>query len=185
MRTEKHLCRARVDWHVDETYVRDGRNWRYLWRAVDANGQMVDFRLAIAGSRYAVSMRGARRNAKAAKAFLNKAIERVQLHRPVTIVTDKAQSYRRVVREIDHRYDPHFDSIRYIDRKWRYNRIESDHAALKRPLGYRQSFRFLRSAKATLSGIETIRTIKRGHIHHTQTGVKGEIQFISQLFTVA
>nr|WP_274379233.1 DDE-type integrase/transposase/recombinase [Rhodophyticola sp. CCM32] len=44
-RPEKHLRRASVDWHVDETYFRVGGKWRYLWRAVDANGQMVDFRL--------------------------------------------------------------------------------------------------------------------------------------------
>ena len=117
-----------------------------------------------------------------AKAFLNKAIERVRLHRPVTIVTDKAPSYRRVIREINNRYDPHFDSIRHIDKKWRNNLIESDHAAMKRLLGYRQSFRSLRSAKATLSGIETI---KRGHIHNKKSGVKGEIEFISQLFGAA
>lgn len=134
---------------------------------------MVDFRLT------------ARRDAKAAKAFLCKAIERVRLHRPVTICTDKAQAYRGVIREINHRYDPHFDSTRHIDRKWQNNLIESDHAAMKRLLGYRQSFRSLRSAKATLSGIETIRTIKRGHIHHTQTGVKGEIEFIRRLFKAA
>ncbi|WP_289044221.1 DDE-type integrase/transposase/recombinase [uncultured Aliiroseovarius sp.] len=124
---------------TDETYIRVGEKWRYLWRAVGANGLMVDFRLT------------ARRDAKAAKAFLNKAIERVRLHRPVTIYTDNAQSYRRVIREINHRYDPHFDSIRHIGRKWRNNRIESDHAAMKRRLGYRQSFRSLRTAKATLS----------------------------------
>lgn len=172
-RTEKHLRRASVDWHVDETYIRVGGTWRYLWRAVDANGQMVDFRLT------------ARRDAKAAKAFLNKAIEPVRLHRPVTIVTDKAQAYRRVIREINHRYDPHFDSIRHIDHKWRNNLIESDHAAMKRFLGYRQSFRSLRSAEATLSGIETIRTIKRGHIYHQKPGVQGEIRFINQLFDAA
>nr|WP_276521415.1 IS6 family transposase [Sulfitobacter dubius] len=63
-RAEKFLRRASVDWHVDETYVRVGGKWRYLWRAVDANNQMVDFRLT------------ARRDAKAAKAFLNNAIER-------------------------------------------------------------------------------------------------------------
>lgn len=134
---------------------------------------MVDFRLT------------ARRDAKAAKAFLNKAIERGRLHRPVTIVTDKAHSYRRVIREINHRHDPHFDSIRHIDRKWQNNLIESDHAALKRLLGYRQSFQSLRSAKATLSGIEAIRTIKHGHIHDRQPGVHGEIQFINQLFAAA
>ena len=131
---------------------------------------MIDFRLT------------ARRDAKAAKAFLNKAIERVRLHRPVTICTDKAQAYRRVIREINHHYDPHFDSIRHIDRKWRNNLIESDHAATKRLLGYHQSFRSLRTAKATQSGIETIRTIKRGHIHHKQSGVLGELKFITMLF---
>ena len=171
-RPEKHLRRASVDWHVDETYIRVGGTWRYLWRAVDANGQVVDFRLT------------ARRGAKAAKAFLNKAIERVRLHLPVTIVTDKAQAYRRVICEINHRYDPHFDSVRHIDRKWRNNLIESDHAAMKRLLGYRQSFRSLRSAKATLRGIETIRTIKRGHVHQKQPSVQGEIRFISKLFAV-
>tara|TARA_R100000750_G_scaffold49855_1_gene34747 strand:- start:993 stop:1397 length:405 start_codon:yes stop_codon:yes gene_type:complete len=131
---------------------------------------MVDFRLT------------ARRDAKAAKAFLKKAIERVRLHRPVTIVTDKAHSYRRVIREINHRYDPHFDSIRHIDRKWQNNLIESDHASMKRLLGCRQSFRSLRTAKATINGIETFRTIKCDHVHHKQSGVRGEIRFISQLF---
>ena len=56
---------------------------------------------------------------------------------------------------------------------------------MKRLLGHRQSFRSLRSAKSTLSGIETIRTIKRGHIHHKQPGVQGEIAFIAQLFATA
>ena len=172
-RTERHLRRASVDWHVDETYIRVGGKWRYLWRAIDAKGQMVDFRLT------------ARRDAKATKAFLKKAIERVRLHRPMTICTDKAQAYRRVIREINHRYDPQFDSIRHIDQKWRNNLIESDHAAMKRLLGYRQGFRSLRTAKATLSGIETIRTIKRGHVHHRHPGVHGEIAFIVGLFEAA
>ncbi|MEL7064972.1 MAG: DDE-type integrase/transposase/recombinase, partial [Bacteroidota bacterium] len=103
-------------------------------------------------------------DAKAAKAFLNKAIQRVRLHRPMTICTNKAHAYARVIAEVNHEYDPHIDSIRHIDRKWLNNRIESDHAAMKRLLGYRQSFRSLRSAKATLSGIETIRNIKHGHV---------------------
>ena len=41
---------------------------------------------------------------------------------------------------------------------------------------------------ATLSSIETIRTIKRDHIHNKQPGVKGvkgEIEFINQLFGAA
>ncbi|WP_299692241.1 DDE-type integrase/transposase/recombinase [uncultured Tateyamaria sp.] len=70
-------------------------------------------------------------------------------------------------------------------KKWRINLIKSDYAAMKRLLGHRQNFRSLRSAKATLSGLETIRTIKRGHIHSRDPGVSGEIQFINQLFEPA
>ncbi len=77
------------------------------------------------------------------------------------------------------------ENIRHIDKTWRNNLIESDHVAMKRILGYRQSFRSLRSAKATLSGLETIRTIKRGHIHHKQPAVTGEIAFIDVLFNPA
>ena len=83
------------------------------------------------------------------------------------------------------RYDPHFDSIRHLDRKWRNNLIKGDHTAMKRLPGYRQGFRSLRSAKATLCGIETIPTIKRGHVHLKQAGVKGEIEFADALFGTA
>lgn len=158
-RTQKHLRRASADWHVDETYIRVNGKWRYLWRAIDSNGQMIDFRLT------------ARRIAKAAKALLNKAIKRMRLHRPVVIVTDKAPTYRRVIREINHHYDPHFENIWHVDRKWRNTLINSDHAAMKRLLGDHQSVRSLRTAKATRGGIETIRTIKRGHIDNKQPGV--------------
>lgn len=40
-RTEKNLRRASLTWHVDKTYIRVGGKWRYLWRIVDANGQIV------------------------------------------------------------------------------------------------------------------------------------------------
>jgi IS6 family transposase len=172
-RAERHLRRSSLDWHVDETYLRVGGKWRYLWRAVDANGQLIDFRLT------------ARRDAKAAKAFLCKAIERVRLHRPVLIITDKAPTYYKIIREINHCYDPHFDGTKHIDKKWRNNRIESDHAALKRLLGYRQSFRSLRTAKATLQGVEILRTIKNKHIHNPHPGIQGEIKFVKNLFRTA
>jgi IS6 family transposase len=87
-----------------------------------------------------------------------------------------------VIREINRRYDPYFDYITHIDRKYLNNWVESDHAALKRLLGYRQSFRSLRCAKATLQGMETIRTIKKGHINNKQPGVRGEIVFVNGLF---
>lgn len=162
-----------LNWHVDETYVRVGGKWRYLWRAVDQQGQFVDFRLT------------ARRDAKAAKAFLKQAIESSRPYRPVAICTDKAPGYRKVIDDINHRYDPNFDHIMHIDRKWRNNRIESDHAALKRLLGTRQSFRSLRTAKASLMAIEAIRNIKNDNIEGRQPGVLGEIAFVRNLFKTA
>ncbi|MEL7388139.1 MAG: DDE-type integrase/transposase/recombinase [Pseudomonadota bacterium] len=134
-----------------------------------ANGRMIDFRLI------------ARRGAKAAKGILNRAIENVGVVRPVTIYADKAQAYARAILETNRRYDPHFDRIRHIDRKWPNKRIESDHAAMKRSLGQRQRCRSLRTAKATLSGIETDRTIEHGRIDHKQQVVVGEVHFVSQL----
>jgi len=39
--------------------------------------------------------------------------------------------------------------------------------------------------EATLGWIETIRTMKRGHIHDKQPGLRGEIQLIDELFEAA
>nr|WP_296430514.1 MULTISPECIES: DDE-type integrase/transposase/recombinase [unclassified Roseovarius] len=55
-----------LQWHVDETYIRVGGRWCSLGRAVDQIGQLIDFRLT------------ARRNAKAARAFLRQAQETVR-----------------------------------------------------------------------------------------------------------
>ncbi|MEM8958506.1 MAG: DDE-type integrase/transposase/recombinase [Pseudomonadota bacterium] len=104
-RAENFCAERNFDWRVDGTYMRVGRKWRYLWHAIDANGQMVDLRLA------------ARRASIAARAILRKAIERVRLLRPIAICTDKDERYRHIIREISHRYDPHCDRIQRIDRK--------------------------------------------------------------------
>jgi IS6 family transposase len=44
-RSFKHRSWRGLSWHVDETYIRVGAKWRYLWRAVDQRSQLVDFRL--------------------------------------------------------------------------------------------------------------------------------------------
>ena len=37
-RVRRHLRPCRGPWHVDETYIRVGGQWRYLYRAVDGAG---------------------------------------------------------------------------------------------------------------------------------------------------
>ena len=63
--------------------------------------------------------------------------------------------------------------------------MESDHATLKRHLRYRQSFRSLSSTKATLRGIEVIRTIKNHHVYDMQPGIQGEADVVHEVFGLA
>ena len=80
-------------WRVDETYVRVGGKWKYLFRAavheylpVDKHGRLIDFMLSD------------RRNTKAARRFLAKALKVMRNWPPVSITTDKLGSYPKALR---------------------------------------------------------------------------------------
>jgi transposase, IS6 family len=141
-------------------------------RGVDQGGQVVDFRLT------------ARRDIKAARAFLKQACENARPYQLRSITTDKAHSYARVISEMN-RFERPNEGILLINRKWENNRIESDHAALKKPITPIRGFKSLSSAKVTLRWIEAIRTITHGHVHGKQPGVTGDIRFVESLFGLA
>ena len=61
-RCRRELRRTNRSWRVDETYVRVGGKWTYLYRAVDSQGNTIDFFLS------------STRDAIAAKRFLQKAL---------------------------------------------------------------------------------------------------------------
>jgi transposase-like protein len=69
-------------WQVDETYVKVAGQWRYVYRAVDQFGQVVDVLVS------------PRRDAKAARRFLQRAISLTKVT-PVEVMTDQAQCTRR------------------------------------------------------------------------------------------
>ena len=133
---------------------------------------MIDFQLT------------ARRNAKAARAFLRQARESVRLYHPLTIVTDKARSYAKVTGEINDWLGPEH-IIRHVDSKYLNNRIESDQAALKQRLRPMRGFQTMAGAKAALAGIKTVRTIRKGQFKSCMTGVANEIDFVAKLFPKA
>jgi IS6 family transposase len=58
----KHLRLTNDSWRVDETYIKVKGKWKYFYRAVDSNGDTIDFMLS------------AKRNRKAAKRFFKKAL---------------------------------------------------------------------------------------------------------------
>jgi transposase-like protein len=72
---------------VDETYLKVRGRWVYLYRAVDRDGNTVDFRLS------------PKRNVAAAKAFFRKAL-RTQLRAPVSITLDGYAASHQAMREI-------------------------------------------------------------------------------------
>jgi IS6 family transposase len=44
---KKYLRRANLEWHVDKAYIRVGGRWQHLSHAIEAAGQMIDFRLTL------------------------------------------------------------------------------------------------------------------------------------------
>jgi transposase-like protein len=68
---------------MDETYIRVRGQWRYLYRAIDSNGDTVEFWFS------------ERRDLTAARRFLSKALKRHG--RPERIVIDGSQTNRQAI----------------------------------------------------------------------------------------
>lgn len=86
-RWSRFSAQAGKSWRADETYVRIRGQWAYLYRAVDASGKTVDFRLS------------PRRNVTSAKPFFRKAVGS-QGSPSDTITLDGYAASHRAVREL-------------------------------------------------------------------------------------
>ena len=76
-RCRPHLKPTNDSWRVDETYVKVKKQWKYLYRAVDSQGNTIDFLLRV------------KRDAGAAKRFFIKALKANQNIDPRVINVDK------------------------------------------------------------------------------------------------
>ena len=115
---------------------------------------------------------------------MRQASDTVRCYHPLTIVTDKAQSYAKIIGEWNAQSGPE-GAIRHVTRKHLNNRIEGDHAVLKHRLAPMRGLQSLSTAKATLKGIETFRAIRNGHFAGCERGVANEIAFVRSLFSDA
>jgi putative transposase len=155
---ENHKRKVGSSWRMDETYIKVKGQWNYLYRAVDKDGDTVDFMLS------------KNREEASAKAFFTKAIGSNGLPGKITI--DKSGANKAgieainlqlivfsllgcVLMQIDIR------QIKYLN-----NIVEQDHRGIKRIVKPMMGFKAFYSAEATLAGIELYRMLKKGrHIN--------------------
>ena len=79
-RIRRHLKPTNDSWRVDETYIKVRGAWKYLYRAVDSQGNTLDLML------------NAKWNAKAAARFFRKVLKGQHTQAPRGITVDKNTS---------------------------------------------------------------------------------------------
>jgi len=161
-----------TSWRVDETYVKVGGRWKYLFRAVDKHGRLIDFMLL------------ERRNTRAAHRFLSKAVTTMRNWPPTSITPDKLPSYAEAITRLK-RDGQVSNETRHRTSKYLNNIIEADHGALKQVIKPTRGFQTMKTAISTIKGFEIMRLIRHGHCLTCKRGVHNEIRFVNQLFQVA
>ena len=130
-------------WFVDETYVKVNGAWRYVYRAVDQHGQVIDVLVST------------RRDGDAARRFFGRALTTLKM-RPSEVVTDAAPVYPRVLDELIPAAWHHVE--RYAN-----NRIEADHGRLKHRLRPMRGLRTDGTATVIITGLAFLQNLRRGH----------------------
>ncbi len=128
--------------HVDETYVKVGGAWRYLFRAIDQFGQIIDVFLS------------PRRDAGAARRFLERAIDRTRIS-PVEVTTDRYRVYPRVLDEMlpaaFHDTEVHAN-----------NPLETDHGRLKARLRPMRGLKRDGTARVIVAAHAFVQNLRKG-----------------------
>ena len=134
-------------WRMDETYIKVGGKYRYLYRAVDKYAYTVDFLLT------KERMKGS------AQKFLEKAIE--NNGRPRVINIDKSGANSAAIRTVNARS---FNRIRHRSCKYLNNIVEQDYRNIKRKICISTGFEKFESAQRTLPEMEVMSIIWKGQM---------------------
>ena len=127
---------------VDETYVKVRGRWRYLYRAVDQFGQVIDVLLSPT------------RDKKAARRFFTRALAGATA--PAEVTTDRAAAYPRVLDEL-------LPAAQHVTVPYANNRVEADHGRLKARLRPMRGIKTDRSLRIVATGHAFIQNLRRGH----------------------
>jgi putative transposase len=131
-------------WRMDETYIKVKGQWRYLYRAVDKEGNTVDFLLT------------KKRQRMSAQSFLIKAIE--NNGKPELINIDKSGTNTSAIKIYNKRS---YSKIEIRQCKYLNNIVEQDHRMIKKRIVLGLGFKEFESARRTITGIEVVRMLKK------------------------
>jgi transposase, IS6 family len=158
-------CRAKLkptnsSWPVDETYVKVKGTWMGLYRAVDSDGNTVEFMLS------------PNRDATSAKRFFRKALRARHTVTPRVINVDKNLAYPKAVGKLKRKGTlPPECELRPI--KYLNSLVEQDHRFIKRRTNPGMGFWSFDTAWRTLQGYEAMYQLRKGQVQGT---TKGDIQ---------
>ena len=132
---------------LDETYVKVTGQWKYRYRAVDRQGDTVDFLFS------------AKRDLAAARRFLERAIGLHGL--PDKISIDKSGANTAAIESViaDTGAPLQLRQSQYLN-----HIVEQDHRFIKRIIRPMLGFQSFRCARILLAGIETMHQIRKGQM---------------------
>ena len=155
---KNHKKKTGRSWRMDETYIKVKGEWNDLYRAVDQEGNTIEFMLS------------KNRDESAAKAFFTQAIGSSGLPDKITI--DKSGANKAGINAINLQliiFSLLGCALMQIDiRQIKYlnNIVEQDHRGIKRITKPMMCFKAFHSSEATLAGIELYRMLKKGqHVY--------------------
>lgn len=118
-------------WHLDEMFVSIGGRRMYLWRAADAEGEVLDFLVQ------------SRRDKAAALRLIRKLLKKLGVA-PTSIVADKWRAYGAAIRDLGL-------SANHLQGKRANNRAENSHQPVRRRERRMQQFKSPASAQQFLA----------------------------------
>ncbi|MEN3931783.1 IS6 family transposase [Microvirga sp. W0021] len=158
----RHRKPAGKNWFVAETYIKVGKRWMYLYRAIDNYGQTVEFLFS------------EKRNIRAARLFFKKTLG--QNGRPESITLDCYQANHTALIAIDNEHRLRYENgqlflpIMIHTGKYLNNRIEQSHRSIKMRIKPMLGFKSNTCANIILNGIETIQMMRREQANYARSG---------------
>ena len=172
-RIRPHLKMSGASYRVDETYIKVGKSCKYLYRAVDKEGNTIEFMLS------------AKRDIFAAKRFFKKLMRADHRRLPFSINVDKNAAYPDAfATSQDEQVLPKDCRLRRV--KYLNNIIEQDHRFVKKKVRAAQCFKSFYTAERTIEGIEAVNMIRKGQVKRLSgNDVQGQVKFVASLFHLA